>query len=142
MKKSKTYFKRLLFTLIVLQFFHQNISAQITTQSVLKDLIKTWYLFPDYTYKHPYNPDTLSFQSTTHVPSSMGPRIEIKENQEFVDAYDAECGNDTSIHNTTGKWYFDITTMTFETTIPIDFREKRYKILYLSETKLVLVKSL
>jgi len=84
--------------------------------------------------------DTLTFKRTS--PDSLGresSKIEIYENGNFavVKNY-GRCGANDS--NSEGKWIFYKDTQLFETTIPIAFRNKKYKVGYLSTEILILKK--
>ncbi len=100
-------------------------------------LIGTWYL------KGGTN-DTLIFLNGTLFTEEgrlmADTYISMKPYQEFKEGYTAWCGNDDRIRHNSGKYSFDSKTMTLETTIPIDFKGKKHKVIYLSMTKLVLVR--
>ena len=72
----------------------------------------------------------------------FGERIEISKNGDFVDAYTAQCGNDSNRHYTTGKWKYTSKTQIFKTSIPIFFKDDSYKVITLSNDTLKLIKSI
>ena|SRR3990172_703476 len=105
-------------------------------QTTTSNFYGTWFLV----YTHPGSKDTLTFSRTSHTPHNWGQRIEINKDGEFVDADDEKCGNDSNIHHTVGKWTFNNQTNIFETTIPIYFKDKKYKITSLTSDTLIFVK--
>jgi hypothetical protein len=107
-------------------------------QTTTSDLYGTWFLV-DYPLSWK-NTDTLVFSKQSHNPHNFGESIEINKEGEFYDNYSAPCGNDAKIHHTKGNWSYDNQSKLFETTVPVDFREKKYKILSLKRDTLIFVK--
>lgn len=120
---------------LCLQAFGQSADS-LNIQHSTPDILGTWY----FVYSYPYSTDTMTFSRTTKAPHGWGQRIEINKNGEFVDAYSAKCGNDEAIHHTVGTWTYDDNTKLFETTIPVNFKDKKYKLSLLTPDKLLLVK--
>lgn len=118
-----------------MQSFGQN-SDSLNIQLSTPDFWGTWYLV----YSYPYPADTMTFSRTTNEPHGWGQRIEINKNGVFVDAYSAKCGNDEAIHHSVGTWTYENNTKLFETTIPINFKGKKYRLALLTTDKLLFVK--
>lgn len=101
------------------------------------ELLGSWY----HTDTSWPNTDTLFFQRKDSMNIyDWGQRIEVKKDGNFIDEYTARCGNDENIHYTEGKWSYDENTKIFGASIQICLREKRYKIVSLSSSNLILVK--
>ena len=84
---------------------------------------------------------TLSFSRINPLaPYDWGQTIVVNSDGTFIDDYSMWCGNDENIHHTTGRWGYDDNTKVFQASIPICLKEKRYKILTVTNDTLVLAK--
>lgn len=94
-------------------------------------------------YKRNESTDTLAFSRRSPIesfPEYYGQRFTISRNGDFVDSYSAPCGNDGNIHYTVGKWKYNSETQVLETTIPIDKKGKRFKVILVTGDTLKLIK--
>lgn len=106
------------------------------TSILVNKLIRKWELGEK-------NNDTLTYFSGDAIikrPWNEAAYIVFLPYEQFEDGFQAGCGNDDRIHNTKGQWNFDPSTMGLETTIPINSEGKKYKLIYLSTTKMVICK--
>ena len=97
-------------------------SPQIS--DVVKQTLKgTWYVNNSYPNSHNGSgvliQDSLVFKRHSNGPDNLGDRIEIYEDGKFVDAYAADCGNDSGLHLDIGRWAFASNETIIMTTIPV-----------------------
>ena len=98
--------------LFISLFLYINVLGQETkriSDSLVKQNLKgTWYVYNSYPNSHNGSglpiQDSLVFNRHSKAPDNLGDRIEIFGNGKFVDAYSAECGNDSDVHFDTGSW--------------------------------------
>jgi hypothetical protein len=110
--------------------------AQNDTTQIRKNLIGTWKVFSRGTHSL----DTLDLKKVNDDPHPYGNIVIFKEDQLFEDSYWAECGNDTNIHQTQGKWSYNSESKILYTTIPIYYHtSKKYKIIYMDQSEMVLI---
>ncbi len=121
--------KLILFVLLLGLCF--NLTAQ--NRDYKEKLTGTWYL--------PFQADDkkeLTFEKDSFDKYQWGNYITILSNGELIVGYSAPCGNDPNIFRQQGKWKYNDKTNEFSSSISIYKRGKQFKIVELTNRKLIL----
>ena len=134
------YFLTTMILIVTVLFSFQSCqqnSTNVTKSEAPPELLGKWnYISCSYPKE-----DTLWFSRINpSTPYDWGQTIEIFPNGDFADAYTSWCGNDENIHNTKGKWSYDDKTKKFEATINICLKDKKYKLMNVTQDTLIFTK--
>lgn len=133
--------------IIYANVFGQEVKA--VSDSLAKQCLKgIWYVHNSYSYLNLGSglkiQDSLVFKRQSNTADNMGDRIEIYDDGKFIDAYSADCGNDSGFHLDIGTWSLGENETVIMTTIPVyknlGMGCKKHKILRLTADVLVLQK--